>query len=91
MLTAISPIDGRYQNKTQDLSNYFSEMGLIKYRLRVEIEYLIALSDLGLPELPAFSEQEREGLRSIYHKFTEQEAQKIKDIESVTNHDVKAV
>lgn len=91
MLTAISPIDGRYQNKTQDLSDYFSEMGLIKYRLRVEIEYLIALSELGLAELPPFSDKEREGLRDIYLKFTEKEAQKIKDIESVTNHDVKAV
>ena len=87
-LTAVSPIDGRYGNKTQSLSNYFSEYALIKYRVRVEIEYFIALSKF----LKLFDvENVEETLRDIYRKFTEDDAQQVKDIEQVTNHDVKAV
>lgn len=89
-LTAISPIDGRYRGKTQPLAVYFSEYALIKYRVRVEIEYFIALCELPLPQLQDFP-IEADTLRNIYRNFTEQDAQRIKDIEKVTNHDVKAV
>ena len=90
LLTAISPIDGRYRGKTAPLSEYFSEYALIKYRVRVEIEYFIALCELPLPQLEGFPAS-REILRSIYQNFTQADAQRIKDIEKVTNHDVKAV
>jgi len=90
-LTAISPIDGRYRNKTADLARYFSEWALIRYRVRVEIEYFIALCQLPLPQLATFDKQNFERLRDIYRNFSEQDAQRVKDIEAVTNHDVKAV
>lgn len=89
-LTAISPIDGRYRGKTESLALYFSEYALIKYRVRVEVEYFIALCERPLPQLADFP-VEAERLRSIYYDFSEADAQRVKDIESVTNHDVKAV
>ena len=90
-LTAISPIDGRYHAKTKKLSPYFSEYGLIYFRVLVEIEYLIALSHSGIQELKPFSEHDQKALREIYKSFTEADAQEIKEIEKTTNHDVKAV
>ena len=90
-LNAISPIDGRYRNKISKLANYFSEEALIKYRVRVEIEYFIALCELPLPQLVDFNKDLFEDLRKIYIDFTADDAQKIKDIEKITNHDVKAV
>ena len=90
-LTAISPIDGRYRNKTHELGRYFSEWALIKYRIRVEIEYFIALCELPLPQLATFDTENFELLRNIYRNFSEQEALRVKEIECVTNHDVKAV
>ncbi|MBO7592328.1 MAG: adenylosuccinate lyase [Bacteroidaceae bacterium] len=90
-LTAVSPIDGRYRSKTQDLASYFSEYALIKYRVRVEIEYFITLCELPLPQLKGFDHNLFERLRDIYHNFSEADAQRVKDIEKVTNHDVKAV
>lgn len=90
-LTAISPIDGRYRGKTKDLAAYFSEYALIKYRVRVEIEYFIALCQLPLPQLEGFDANLFERLRDIYRNFSENDAQRVKDIEKVTNHDVKAV
>ena len=90
-LTAISPIDGRYRGKTKDLAAYFSEYALIKYRVRVEIEYFIALCQLPLPQLESFDTNLFERLRDIYRNFSENDAQRVKDIEKVTNHDVKAV
>ena len=90
-LTAVSPIDGRYRSKTQDLASYFSEYALIKYRVRVEIEYFITLCELPLPQLKSFDQSLFERLRDIYRNFTEADAQRVKDIEKVTNHDVKAV
>ena len=90
-LTAISPVDGRYRNKTENLANYFSEFALIRYRVRVEIEYFIALSEY-LPQLGELNTTAmKEALRAIYQNFTEADALRIKEIESVTNHDVKAV
>ena len=91
MLTAISPIDGRYREKTQELAGYFSEYALIRYRVRVEVEYFITLCELPLPQLQDFDHSLFEPLRDIYRNFTEQDAQRVKDIEKVTNHDVKAV
>ena len=91
MLTAISPIDGRYREKTKELAGYFSEYALIRYRVRVEIEYFITLCELPLPQLQDFNHSLFEPLRNIYRNFTEQDAQRVKDIEKVTNHDVKAV
>lgn len=91
MLTAISPIDGRYQSKTQKYAAYFSEYALIRYRVRVEIEYFIALCELPLPQLAAVKPEIYPALRTIYQDFTEADAQRIKDIEQITNHDVKAV
>ena len=91
LLTAISPIDGRYRGKTESLAEYFSEYALIRYRVRVEIEYFIALCELPLPQLSSFDKSLFETLRGIYNDFTENDAQRVKDIESVTNHDVKAV
>lgn len=91
VLTAISPIDGRYRGKTDTLAEYFSEYALIRYRIRVEIEYFIALCELPLPQLQDFDHSLFEPLRDIYRIFTEEDAQRVKDIEKVTNHDVKAV
>lgn len=91
LLTAISPIDGRYRSKTEPLADYFSEYALIKYRVRVEIEYFIALCELPLPQLAQFDHKLFDTLRDIYRKFDEESAQRVKDIEKVTNHDVKAV
>ncbi|MGY5849697.1 adenylosuccinate lyase [Salegentibacter sp. F14] len=90
-LTAISPIDGRYHDKTKGLSVYFSEEALIKYRVKVEVEYFIALCELPLPQLSAFPRKKYSQLRDIYDKFTTIDAQGIKEIEKTTNHDVKAV
>ena len=90
-LTAISPIDGRYRGKVQELAPYFSEFGLFKYRVWIEIEYFIALSELGLDQFPSISSTEQDFLRELYGKFSESDAQQIKDIEKTTNHDVKAV
>ena len=91
VLTAISPIDGRYRNKTEQLAGYFSEYALIRYRVRVEIEYFITLCELPLPQLEDFDHNLFEPLRDIYRTFTEQDAARVKEIEKVTNHDVKAV
>ena len=91
MLTAISPIDGRYRGKTEPLANYFSEYALIRYRVRVEIEYFIALCQLPLPQLAGVDSERFDQLRDIYRTFDEAKAQRVKDIEKVTNHDVKAV
>jgi adenylosuccinate lyase len=90
-LSAISPIDGRYHNTTAGLASYFSEYALIKYRVFVEIEYFIALCEYPLPQLQDFDKKVSEKLRSIYQNFSENDAQSIKDIEKITNHDVKAV
>lgn len=90
-LSAISPVDGRYRPKTKSLSPYFSEFGLIQYRVRVEIEYFISLCEIPLPQLADFPESLFEELRSVYRHFTIDQAQAIKDIEKETNHDVKAV
>lgn len=90
-LNAISPIDGRYRNKIANLANYFSEEALIKYRVKVEIEYFIALCEIPLPQLADFNKELYADLRKIYEVFSSENAQKIKDIEAVTNHDVKAV
>ena len=90
-LSAISPIDGRYRSKTEQLAPYFSEEGLIKYRVLVEIEYFIALCEIPLPQLAEFDSAKFESLRAIYKNFSAKDAQAIKDIEKVTNHDVKAV
>ncbi|MGG5487172.1 adenylosuccinate lyase [Gaetbulibacter sp. PBL-D1] len=90
-LNAISPIDGRYRSKVEALSNYFSEEALIKYRVLVEIEYFIALCEIPLPQLEQFDANLFDDLRAIYKNFTADDALKIKTIESVTNHDVKAV
>lgn len=90
-LTAISPIDGRYRGKVDELAQYFSEFGLIKYRVLVEVEYLIALVDSGIAPLQDFPKERFEDLRAIYTNFTEADALEIKATERVTNHDVKAV
>lgn len=90
-LTAISPIDGRYRSKTEQLDIYFSEFALIRYRVKVEVEYFIALCQLPLPQLSAVSHDKFQYLRDIYKNFSVEDAQHIKDIESITNHDVKAV
>ncbi|RGK94208.1 adenylosuccinate lyase [Prevotella disiens] len=91
VLTAVSPVDGRYRGKTEKLANYFSEFALIQYRVRVEIEYFISLCELPLPQLADFDKTLFKKLRDIYHNFTEEDAARVKDIEKVTNHDVKAV
>lgn len=91
LLTAISPVDGRYRGKTEPLVEYFSEYALIRYRVRVEIEYFITLCELPLPQLASFPAELFERLRQIYKDFTTDDAQRVKDIEKVTNHDVKAV
>ena len=90
-LTAVSPIDGRYRSKTECLADYFSEYALIRYRVRVEIEYFITLCELPLPQLKSFNSALFEQLRDIYRNFDEAAAARVKEIESITNHDVKAV
>ncbi len=90
-LNAISPIDGRYRKSTEELAAYFSEAALIKYRVAVEVEYFIALCEIGLPGLSDFDKQNYLAIRNIVLQFNEKDAQKIKDIEAITNHDVKAV
>ena len=90
-LTAISPVDGRYYKQVSELSAYFSEYALIYYRVYVEIEYFIALCELPLPQLAEFDKKNYASLRKIYEDFSEEDALHIKDIEKVTNHDVKAV
>ncbi len=90
-LSAISPIDGRYRSKVQELAPYFSEYGLFKYRVWVEIEYFIALSQLDLEQFPSISSTDTDFLQGLYLNFSEADAQQIKDIEKTTNHDVKAV
>jgi len=90
-LTAISPIDGRYRRVTKELGNYFSEAALIKYRVRVEIEYFIALCELPLPQLANFDQSLFEPIRDIYRNLSNEDALAIKEIEKTTNHDVKAV
>lgn len=91
LLSAISPIDGRYRNKVDELAIYFSEYGLIRYRVYVEIEYFIALVELPLPQLRNVNRDVFSGLRKIYSDFSIEDAQRVKDIENTTNHDVKAV
>ena len=91
MLTAISPVDGRYRSKVDELAVYFSEYALIRYRVFVEIEYFIALVDLPLAQLKIIDHDVFKQLRSVYEDFTVDDAQRIKDIEKITNHDVKAV
>ena len=90
-LTAVSPIDGRYRSKTECLADYFSEYALIRYRVRVEIEYFITLCELPLPQLKSFNSALFEQLRDIYRNFDEASAARVKEIENITNHDVKAV
>ncbi len=90
-LTAISPVDGRYRGKCERLDEYFSEYALIRYRVRVEVEYFIALCEIPLPQLEGIDPRIFEALRDIYRNFTVEDAARIKEIESVTNHDVKAV
>ena len=90
-LTAISPVDGRYRGKTEPLSEYFSEYALIRYRIRVEVEYFIALCELPLPQLATFPRELFPRLRDIYGQFDEEGAARVKTIEQTTNHDVKAV
>ncbi len=90
-LTAISPVDGRYRDKTVDLYPYFSECALIKYRVQVEVEYFIALWEAGIPSLSGMKEEVYEQLRSLYTNFSVTDAERVKEIERVTNHDVKAV
>ncbi len=90
-LTAISPVDGRYRQKVNELDLYFSEFGLIRYRLMVEVEYFIALCDIPLPQLSDFGKENYKTLRSIYEDFGISDAEKIKETEKVTNHDIKAI
>ncbi len=90
-LNAIGPVDGRYASRTNVYARYFSEFGLIRYRVLLEIEYLIALCEIPLPQLKAFPKDKHTDLRAIYENFTEKDAERVKEIESVTNHDVKAV
>jgi adenylosuccinate lyase len=90
-LTAISPIDGRYRKTAEPLAIYFSEFGLMKYRVQVEVEYFIALSELSLPQLPKLEEAKKVQLRKVYQDFSEKDALHIKETEKTTNHDVKAV
>ncbi len=90
-LTAVTPVDGRYRSKTASLAEYFSEYALVRYRVRVEIEYFIALSEIPLPQLRGFDHGRVDELRAIYEDFSLADAERVKEIESVTNHDVKAV
>ena len=90
-LLSISPVDGRYNKVTSALSDYFSEYALIRYRVRVEVEYFIALCELPLPQLAGVPKSAYDELRKLYTEFSMEDAQHVKEIESVTNHDVKAV
>ncbi len=90
-LTAVSPIDGRYRKQVEPLAPYFSELGLIRYRIRIEVEYFIALCELPLPQLSGFDKSLYDQLRDLYQNFTETDALRVKAIEATTNHDVKAV
>ena len=90
-LTAISPVDGRYRNRTANLAPYFSEWGLMRYRVRVEVEYFLQLTEIPLPQLAGFKADQASKLRGLYEDFTEADAQRIKEFERTTNHDVKAV
>ena len=90
-LSAISPIDGRYRTKVEDLAPYFSEFGLIRYRVLVEIEYFIALCKLPLPQLSGIPATSLVKLPAIYNEFSEADALKVKEFEKTSNHDVKAV
>ena len=90
-LTAISPVDGRYRKVTERLADYFSEYALIRYRVRVEVEYFIALCELPLPELKGIGTTAFERLRGLYRDFSTADAERVKEIERTTNHDVKAV
>ena len=90
-LNAISPIDGRYRTKTKSVSEYFSEEALIKYRVKIEIEYFISLCEIPLPQLKSLNGTLFKDLRSIYKHFSQEDAKEIKEIEKTTNHDVKAV
>ncbi len=90
-LTAISPVDGRYRRQAEPLADYFSEFALIRYRVRVEVEYFIALCELGIPQLKNVPKELFEPLRGIYRQFKPSDARRIKDVEAITNHDVKAV
>jgi len=90
-LTAISPVDGRYRNKTEKLADYFSEQALIRYRIRVEVEYFITLCELPLPQLTGIDRSKFAALRALYLDFSDADARRVKEIESVTNHDVKAI
>ena len=90
-LTAVSPVDGRYRDKTEKLADYFSEQALIRYRIRVEVEYFIALCELPLPQLAGVDRSKFDALRGLYRDFSEADALRVKEIEAVTNHDVKAV
>ena len=90
-LTAISPVDGRYRSRTAHLAPFFSEWGLMRYRVRVEVEYFLHLSEIPLPQLAPFKADDAEPLRRIYTEFSEADAERIKAFERTTNHDVKAV
>mgnify|MGYP003419804466 CR=1 FL=1 len=90
-ITAISPVDGRYRDASAPLENYFSEYALIRYRVRVEIEYYIALCEIPLPQLASIDRSKFEQLRDIYRNFSIEDALRVKEIERTTNHDVKAV
>ena len=90
-LKSISPIDGRYSSQVGELSEYFSEFALIKYRIYVEVEYFIALCEIPLPQLKGVTGKDKESLRNICMTFSPEDATRIKDIEKITNHDVKAV
>ena len=90
-LNAISPVDGRYRPKVEELADYFSEFGLIKYRLMIEIEYFISLCQIPLPQLKEIDESMFDKLREIYRELRIEDADKVKQIEKTTNHDVKAV
>ena len=90
-LNAISPVDGRYRSKSKPLHAFFSEYALIKYRVKIEIEYFISLCSHPIPQLESFQHSLFEDLRSIYEHFSQENAKVIKDIEKTTNHDVKAV
>ena len=91
MITSITPIDGRYYKQVSDLSSYFSEFALIRYRVHIEVEYFIALCQLPLPQLADFPIDKYESLRELYVDMTEDEALQVKGIEKTTNHDVKAI
>ena len=90
-LTAVSPIDGRYRGKTESLDQFYSEFALIRYRVKVEVEYFIALCEIPLRQLSGVAPEVFASLRGIYENFSIEDARRIKDIEGVTNHDVKAV